>query len=189
MNTVITSNLYPGGQKLEIVQGDITQEPSDAIVNAANNRLQHGGGVAGMISRRGGPQIQIESDAWVRQHGPVTHARPAYTSAGSLPCRYIIHAVGPVWGEGDEDSKLRAAVRGSLELADQLKLSSLAMPAISTGIFGFPKELAARISYEAIETYFKQQPAGSSLRVVRIILFDPEAVDAFTSEFEKKDSL
>jgi O-acetyl-ADP-ribose deacetylase (regulator of RNase III) len=187
MNTVIASNLYPGGQKLEIVHGDITQEPIDAIVNAANSRLLHGGGVAGIISHRGGPQIQIESDAWVRQHGPVTHAKPAYTSAGNLPCRYIIHAVGPVWGEGDEDAKLKAAIQGSLELADQLKLSSLALPAISTGIFGFPKELAARITFKAIESYFSHQPTGSTLRLVRMILFDPEAVSAFTAEFGKKD--
>ena len=88
---------YPSGQRLEIVQGDITGETVDAIVNAANSHLQHGAGVAGAILRRGGYQIQQESLEWVRQHGPVTHAEPAYTSAGKLPCRYVIHAVGPVW--------------------------------------------------------------------------------------------
>lgn len=91
---------FPGGQRLEIAQGDITAEDVEAIVNAANAMLQHGGGVAGVISRKGGPQIQEESNAWVREHGPVTHANPAYTRAGRLPFRFIIHAVGPVWGEG-----------------------------------------------------------------------------------------
>ena len=107
------------------MQGDITQEQVDAIVNAANSHLQHGGGVAGVIAHKGGQVIQQESHAWVRAHGPVSHAKPAYTSAGRLPCRYIIHAVGPVWGAGDEDHKLSAAVRGSLERADELNLRSI----------------------------------------------------------------
>src|SRR5688572_10003455 len=109
MNIVLKEFLFPSGQRLQIVQGDLTQENVDAIVNAANARLQHGGGVAAAISRRGGPQILAESDAWVRQHGPVTHTAPAHTGAGSLPCCIIIHAVGPVWGEGNEDHKLSAA--------------------------------------------------------------------------------
>ena len=94
--TVLKTHTFSGGQQLHLVQGDITQEEVGAIVNAANLHLQHGGGVAGIISRRGGPQIQQESDAWVREHGPVSHAKPAYTSGGDLPCRYVIHAVGPI---------------------------------------------------------------------------------------------
>ena len=88
-----------GDRTLRLVQGDITERDTDAIVNAANSFLQHGGGVAGAISRRGGLVIQRESDAWVSEHGPVSHAEPAVTWGGSLPCRYVIHAVGPVWGE------------------------------------------------------------------------------------------
>lgn len=126
---------------LQLVEGDITTAKVDAIVNAANAHLQHGGGVAGIISRKGGPVIQRESDLWVREHGSVRHAEPAVTSGGSLPCRYVLHAVGPVWGEGDEDRKLAEAVTGSLRAADQLELTSIAFPAISTGIFGFPKEI------------------------------------------------
>jgi putative ATPase len=178
MNTLLNEHLFPSGQRLQIVQGDLTQEEVDVIVNAANAQLKHGGGVAGAISRRGGPQIQAESDEWVRQHGPVTHAEPAYTGAGSLPCRTVIHAVGPVWGEGDEDRKLTEAVTGSLHLADRLGLTSIALPAISTGIFGFPKERAAEIILSAIRDYFIQNP-GSGLQQVRLTLFDRETVEAF----------
>jgi O-acetyl-ADP-ribose deacetylase (regulator of RNase III) len=142
--------------------------------------------VAGAISRRGGPQIQAASDEWVRQHGPVTHAEPAYTGAGSLPCGTVIHAVGPVWGEGDEDRKLTAAVTGSLHLADRLGLASIALPAISTGIYGFPKERAAGIILSAILEYLTQNP-GSGLQQVRLTLFDRPTVDAFLTALESKD--
>jgi O-acetyl-ADP-ribose deacetylase (regulator of RNase III) len=150
----------------------------DAIVNAANRYLQHGGGVAGIISRKGGPVIQAESEAWVRQHGPVPHDQPAYTTAGQLPCRYVIHAVGPVWGEGEEDAKLAAAVAGSFKLADQLGLHSISLPAISTGIFGFPKERAGKVILGAVQNYLAQTP-GSGLRLIRLVLYDEPTFDAF----------
>src|SRR5512142_3082566 len=114
MNTVIVQRILPTGQTIQIVQGDITIEEVDAIVNAANEHLQHGGGVAWAISKKGGSAIQKESDAWIRQHGRVTHAHPAWTSGGDLPAKYVIHAVGPVWGDGDEDQKLSDAVLGCL---------------------------------------------------------------------------
>jgi O-acetyl-ADP-ribose deacetylase (regulator of RNase III) len=163
---------------LQLVQGDITTEPVDAIVNAANERLQHGGGVAWAILRRGGEIIQQESVQWVEEHGPVSHSKPAWTSAGLLPARYVIHAVGPVWGDGDEDAKLAAAVRGSLRVADELGLNSIAFPSISTGIFGFPKARAAGVFLKAIRLYFDQTP-GSGLKIVRVILFDQPTLDAF----------
>lgn len=169
--------------KIQLVQGDLTQEAVDAIVNAANDRLQHGGGVAGAIVRAGGPGIQAESEAWVRSHGPVSHAEPAYTRAGELPCRYVIHAVGPVWGEGQEDEKLAAAVAGSLRLADRLELRSIALPAISTGIFGFPKERAARVILNAVRGYFQRNPA-SGLELVRLTLFDGPTVEAFLKAWD-----
>lgn len=168
----------------EIVRGDITLEKVDAIVNAANKHLKHGGGVAGAIVRRGGKVIQKESNAWVRQHGTVTYDAPAYTSAGALPCRFVIHAVGPVWGEGDEDAKLTAAVRGSLQRADELQLQSIAFPAISTGIFRFPKQRAARIIINTILEYIKEHPE-SSLRLVRLTLYDQPTVDAFTQVWDE----
>jgi O-acetyl-ADP-ribose deacetylase (regulator of RNase III) len=178
MNRVIEEHKLANGQLLQIVQGDLTAETVDAIVNAANRHLQHGGGVAGAIVRSGGDEIQAQSDAWVHAHGLVSHAAPAYTGAGSLPSKYVIHAVGPIWGEGDEDEKLRQAVIGSLQLADQLGLGSIAFPAISTGIYGFPKERAARIILESVDAYFSQNP-GSGLKIVRITLFDQPTLDAF----------
>ncbi len=184
MNTVLKTHGFKAGQSLEIVEGDLTQEPVEAIVNAANSHLLHGAGVAGLIARRGGTRIQEESTAWVRQHGPVTHAEPAFTTAGNLPFRYIIHAVGPVWGEGDEDANLTAAVAGSLALAVRLGLHSLALPAISTGIFGFPKKRAAQVILAAIAAFFKTQPA-SSLNQVRLTLYDAQTVRDFLEVYEE----
>jgi O-acetyl-ADP-ribose deacetylase (regulator of RNase III) len=161
---------------LEIRQGDITREKVDAIVNAANQHLAHGGGVAAAIVQAGGRVIQQESEEWVRKHGLVVHSKPAYTSAGSLPCRYVIHAVGPVWGEGDEDTKLADAIKGSLKLAVELILESVAFPAISTGIFGFPKERAAQIMFQAIAEFFAKP---SMIKSVRFILYDSGTLNAF----------
>ena len=178
MNTILKQRTLSTRQSLQIVQGDITLEDVDAIVNPANEHLQHGGGVAWAIVRRGGDVIQKESDKWIKQHGPVSHTHPAWTSGGALPAKYIIHAVGPVWGDGDEDKKLADAITGSLRVADELKLLSIAMPAISTGIFGFPKERAAGIIFNTIEEYFNKNKSG--LKVVRITLFDQATIDIFT---------
>ena len=178
MNKVLQEHSLPTGQTLQIVQGDITTEEADAIVNAANEHLQHGGGVAWAISKRGGPAIQQESNEWVRTKGTVSHAHPAWTTGGLLPAKYVIHAVGPVWGEGNEDTKLSAAVTGSLRVADELELRSIAFPAISTGIFGFPKERAAKIILGAIETYFEEN-SSSGIKTVRLVLFDQSTADTF----------
>jgi len=183
VNKTLREKQLVTGQTLRLVQGDITTEKVDAIVNAANEHLQHGGGVAGVIARRGGPSIQAESDAWVKKHGAVPHEKPAFTSAGELPCRYVIHAVGPVWGSGDEDAKLASAVTGALERAEELKLSSLSFPAISTGIFGFPKERAAKVIIHAVYAYFDTHPS-SSINEIRLTLFDQPTVDAFVQVFQ-----
>ncbi|HEY60138.1 MAG TPA: macro domain-containing protein [Anaerolineae bacterium] len=185
MNNILASNTYSSGQQLEIAQGDITQEKVGAIVNAANAQLMHGGGVAAAIVYSGGAVIQKESNEWVHRHGTVSHAKPAYTSAGNLPCKYVIHAVGPVWGEGKEDEKLRAAIQGSLELAEDLGLTSIAFPAISTGIFGFPKKLAAEIFMDTISTYFERK-LSSPLAIVRLTLYDNQTMKIFLRAFKKK---
>lgn len=181
MSTLIAEYQLSPTTRLEIAEGDLTQEPVDAIVNAANRHLAHGGGIAGAIVRAGGKSIQDESEAWVRQHGPVSHASPAYTGAGSLPARYVIHAVGPVWGEGEEDQKLGLAISGSLKCAETLGLRSIAFPAISTGIFGFPKERAARIFIETFIHYFSTA-ATSSLQLVRLTLWGDENMRIFQSQ-------
>ena len=172
--------------KLTALKADITTLAVDAIVNAANSHLAHGAGVAGAILHKGGPAIQVESDEWVYKHGPVSHAEPAYTSAGNLPCRYVIHAVGPVWGEGDEQARLAAAVQGSLKLAEELSLASIALPALSTGVFGFPKRSAAQVILTAIYDYLAENPA-SSLKYIRLVLLDQETIQAFLDIWEKDD--
>ncbi len=182
MTTIVAQHDLPSGQIVRLIHGDITKEKVDAIVNAANAQLAHGGGVAGAIVRAGGQEIQTESNAWVREHGPASHDRPAITNAGRLPCRYVIHAVGPIWGEGDEDSKLRAAVTSSLALADEKDLTSLSLPAISTGIFGFPKDRGAQVILDAIVDFFTHMP-DSSLSEVRITLIDEPSVTVFVDEF------
>jgi len=173
-----------GAILIEICQGDITEEKVDAIVNAANADLQHGGGVAGAIVRKGGKIINVESAKWIADHGRVAHKTPAYTSAGSLPARMIIHAVGPIWGEGNEDLKLSDAVIGSLDLAKKLNFSSITFPAISTGIYGFPKERAARIILiSQIKWSNEQSEKEQPVRLIRNILLDDVTAQVFQTIF------
>ena len=185
MNTLLAEHNLSTGQTIQILQGDITIEEVDAIVNAANEFLQHGGGVARTISNRGGSAIQKESNAWVREHGRVSHTNPAWTSGGNLPAKYVIHAVGPVWGDGDEDNKLEAAVTGSLRVADELNCSTLALPAISTGIYGFPKDRAAGIIFSAIEKFFIEN-SSSGVKTVKLVLYDQPTVDVFLKLWQHK---
>lgn len=167
---------------LEIVQGDITRMETDAIANAANKHLRHGGGVAGAISRRGGPAIQAESDAWTALHGPIDADHPAVTNGGKLPCKHVIHAVGPVWGEGEEDDKLARAITSALEKAEELKLSSISLPAISTGIFGFPLERAAGIFMQTLDQFCRRTDISHLTRIL-IVLFDAHTYNVFSQTF------
>jgi O-acetyl-ADP-ribose deacetylase (regulator of RNase III) len=182
---MVTSHALPSGQQIHLIHDDLTKAEVDAIVNAANAQLSHGGGVAGAIRRAGGERIQSESDQWVRQHGPVAHDRPAVTSGGNLKAPYVIHAVGPRWGEGDEERKLHQAVTGAMQIATEMKLSSLALPAISTGIFGFPKALGAKVILDAITQFLEQHPT-SSIEEVRITLIDRQSVEIFAAEFARR---
>lgn len=172
------------GLHLQLVQGDITQAAVDVIVNPANSQLDHIGGLAGLISRKSGPILQQESFAWVRDHGPVEHESPAHTCAGELPFRHIIHAVGPVWGSGNEQEKLRSAVQGSLALAEELKITSIAFPAISTGIFGFPLESAAEVFLSEIQEYV-DSTTDMSLKVIQLVLYDEGAASIFSAVWDR----
>jgi O-acetyl-ADP-ribose deacetylase (regulator of RNase III) len=167
------------GVVVELVQGDITDLATDAIVNAANEELQMGGGVAGAIRRRGGPAIQRECD----NIGGTSVGNAVITSGGNLKARYVIHAVGPRWGEGDEDRKLGQAVLNALKLADSRHLRTIALPAISTGIFGFPKDRAARIILSTTIDYVKK--GRTQLRRIVFCLFDPQSLSIFENAFNE----
>lgn len=169
------------GRYIRLVQGDITEQKTDAIVNAANPHLQHGGGVAGAIVRKGGQIIQEESN----RIGYVPVGKAAITTAGRLPAKYVIHAVGPRWGEGDEDNKLKGAVLSSLKLAVEKELKGIAIPAISSGIFGFPKDRCAEILIRESARYLKDNPE-TSLREINICIFDDQTVDIFLKEFKRQ---
>ncbi len=175
----VLSEIKVNDKDLRLVQGDITERDVDAIVNAANSYLKHGGGVAGAIVRKGGQVIQEESD----RIGFTPVGTAVMTSAGKLKARYVIHAVGPRMGEGDEDHKLKNAVRATLNLASGKRLKSVSMPAISSGIFGFPKDRCARILVGESADYLGENPK-SSLDLVEFCVFDDETAGHFKREFE-----
>ncbi len=169
------------GRRLALIQGDLTVEKVDAIINAANSQLTHGGGVAGAIVRAGGDRIQRES----ARLAPVEVGKAVITTGGSLPASHVIHTVGPRWGEGDEDAKLRSAVQSALEVADEHSLKSVSMPAISTGIFGFPLQRAADIIMATV-TGFLNRDNHTGLKEVRICLFDQRSVEVFQQLWAKQ---
>jgi O-acetyl-ADP-ribose deacetylase (regulator of RNase III) len=187
MADTLASHTLPSGHVLKVVQGDLTKEHVDAVVNAANEWLAHGGGVAGAIVRRGGLEVQWESDAWVEAHGKLTVGSVAVTGAGMLPCKKVIHAVGPVWegGDDEEEDNLRAAATHSLRVATEMGLASVAMPAISSGIFGFPKDLCATILVDAAVHWFAQNPE-SSVRELRFTNIDAPTVGVFLAAFRAR---
>lgn len=167
---------------VKFVKGDITKLKVDAIVNAANSYLKHGGGVAGAIVRAGGAIIQEESDEIVAKRGPIKVGEAVFTSGGKLNARYVIHTVGPRNGEGDEEEKLRKATLNSLSLAESLGVRSIAFPAISTGIFGYPKEKCATVMLSAVKEYFEK---GGKIEEVIFCLYDDETYDIFISTYKK----
>jgi len=173
------------GCDIAVVQADITTESVDAVVNAANERLKLGTGVAGAMRRAGGPEIQAQCDAIVAAQGPLKAGQAVITGAGSMLARHVIHAVGPVWGSGDEVAKLASAVRAALELCRQHKLASLSIPAISSGVFGFPKELCAGTLFDEIEQWL-DQAEGSSLRTIRLCNQDEPTARVFEREARRR---
>ena len=168
---------------LELVSGDITEMDTDAIVNAANENLILGAGVAGAIRNKGGPAIQEECN----RIGGTFVGGAVITTGGNLKAGHVIHAVGPRMGEGDEDDKLRNATVNSLKVADENNLKSVSFPAISTGIFGFPIDRAADIMLSNTIGYLKGE---TGLKRVVFCLFGDEAFQVFIRELEKlKDKI
>lgn len=141
--------------KIEVIQGDITRIHSDAIVNAANTSLLGGGGVDGAIHRTAGPELLAECRKIVARQGGCKVGEAVITSAGKLPTKYVIHTVGPVWqgGQKNESEKLKSCYQNCLRLAKENKISTIAFPNISTGIYNFPKDLACEIAVETIKNF------------------------------------
>ena len=164
---------------LTLKQGDITAQQTGAIVNAANSQLLLGGGVAGAIRTKGGPAIQEECS----KKGPIRVGQAVLTTAGNLPAKYVIHAVGPRMGEGEEDWKLAEATRSSLKIADAHHLESLSFCAISTGIFGFPMDRCAQIMLIETMEYLEQE---TGLTEVVFCLFDQNAYNTFAAELKRR---
>lgn len=160
------------GVKIECVQGDITkQEGFDAIVNAANAQLMPGGGVAGAIHRAAGPGLAEEC----RRLAPIKPGQAVITGGHNLPNRYVIHCLGPVYGVDQPSDKLLAdCYKNALKLAEQQGITSIAFPAISTGIFGYPMEEAARVAFRAI---LELIPTLKSVKVIRFVLWDKKALE------------
>jgi O-acetyl-ADP-ribose deacetylase (regulator of RNase III) len=168
-----------GNTRIRLVKGDIVRCSTDAIVNAANSALQMGGGVAGAIRRSGGESIQQECN----RLGGTPVGTAVITGGGRLAARHVIHAVGPMMGEGREKEKLAGATRSSLELADRHGLKSIALPAISSGIFGVPLELVSAAMLEAALEYLGK--GNHSLEEVVFCLFDDRALAAFREALGK----
>ena len=198
--------------QIEVVLGDLTTEHADAVVNAANGKLSHGGGLARALARAGGDAVRRESKRWIDEHGSVATGSCAITTAGAMPSRWIVHAVGPVWplkkrateqlGEWpgtvtQSDDELAAAVRSALHAADAAGASSIAIPLLSSGIFGFPRQRAARVAMDAAVRYIESvecvsaaaaavacDGAAHSLRTVRFVNFDAQTVEALCAELD-----
>ena len=169
-----------GNAVLSLVQADITVEGTDAIVNAANERLAGGAGVDGAIHRAGGPAIMAEC----REIGGCPTGQAVITTGGNLKAKYVIHTVGPIYRSGarGEANLLRSAYYESLRLASARGLKSIAFPAISTGVYGYPMDEAARIALKTAIDYLREH---GDLDLVRFVLFDGRTYDIFTEELKK----
>lgn len=166
----------PKARVFELVLGDLLVEPVEAIVNAANGQLAHGGGVAAAIAAAAGPALELEGDLILAERGEIPVGEAVVTTAGRLPFRGVVHAVGPMQGDGDEENKLTAAVRAALERASERQFASLSFPAVSSGIFAVPLAVCARAYVRGVREFFATRP-DSSLRQVRLCLRPGPLVD------------
>jgi O-acetyl-ADP-ribose deacetylase (regulator of RNase III) len=171
--------------RLAIIQGDITNQATDAIVNAANPGLMGGGGVDGAIHRAGGPAILEECKQIVAGQGRLPTGKAVITSGGNLPARHVIHTVGPIWqgGNKDEAALLASAYKESLKLAAAYNLTSVSFPSISTGAYGYPLAEAARVALKAVVSFLREKV--TSVREVVFVLFDSRSYEAYASALEE----
>ena len=168
---------HAGVSPIRVIEGDITAQDVDVVVNAANAQLAHGGGVAAAIARAGGPSVDQESRSWVAEHGPVTRGRAAVTTAGDMAAGHIVHVVGPIYrGVPEDEVELTEAVRTALDASENLGARSAALPAISAGIYGYPANEACRVIVEAVENWLAE---GGSMQEIRLVAFDADIAAHF----------
>jgi len=168
---------FPGGGKFEVVVYDLLAEPTDAIVNAANGGLSHGGGVAAAIADAAGPALEEEGDRLVREQGRVPIGEAVITTAGNLPFKGVIHAVGPRLGDGNEEDKIVSALKNAFLRADARGWRSVSFPGISSGIFSVPLDVCARAYIRAVREWFAEHPE-SSVKWIRLVLFQGPLLEA-----------
>jgi O-acetyl-ADP-ribose deacetylase (regulator of RNase III) len=168
---VIAREEYAGGRAFEVVSGNLLEQDVDAIVNAANGHLAHGGGVAAAIARAAGPELVEEGDRIVAECGPVPVGEAVVTTAGRLPFEGVIHTVGPHLGLGHEEDRLVQALGAAFVKAHEQGWASVAFPAVSSGIFAVPPDVCARAYVRAVRGFFAAHP-GSSVRTLRLCLFE-----------------
>jgi O-acetyl-ADP-ribose deacetylase (regulator of RNase III) len=178
---LISEILFDNRKKLRLVSGDITERNVDVIVNAANSYLRHGGRLAAAIVKKGGQIIQDESD----KIGYVLVGNAVITTAGKLPCKAVIHAVGPINGERKENEKLRLVINNVLNLAQQYEFKSISIPAISTGIFGFPKDKCTKILIEESLKFSRNQSSTPTLEIIEFCIYEDETLNQFKKEFNE----
>ena len=171
--------------RLSIIQGDITRQATDAIVNAANPSLMGGGGVDGAIHRAGGPAILEECKQIVSLQGQLPTGKAVITTGGNLTARFVIHTVGPIWHGSNkgEPELLASAYQESLKVAAENSLTSISFPSISTGAYGYPVAEAARIAIEAVVSFLKQQ--NTSIKEIVFVLFDSAPFESYSSVLGK----
>ncbi|KAL9974242.1 hypothetical protein ACROYT_G011257 [Oculina patagonica] len=178
---------YRGKVKVSVYQGDLTDERVDVIVNAANNRLRHDGGVAKAILDRGGKAIEKESNKIVGKGGPLKDGQVAITSAGKLRCKKVVHAVGPDCrnvGLSNSQKVLRQACINSFKIAEEWNMTSIALPAIGSGIYDMPKDACAKVMFDALEEFLRQgDPKKKTISDIRFVNIDDPSVQAFRKEF------
>ena len=171
--------------KLRIIQGDITKQSTDAIVNAANSSLMGGGGVDGAIHRAGGPAILEECKRIVARQGRLPTGKAVITTGGNIKAKHVIHTVGPIWhgGSKGEPELLASAYQESLKIAAENNLNSIAFPSISTGAYGYPVNQASKVALEAVITLISQ--GITSIKEVVFVLFDSRTFDVYSSSLKE----
>lgn len=172
---------FAGGREFVVVVYDLLWEQVDCIVNAANGGLSHGGGVAAAISKAAGPRLDEEGFSLVKERGRIPVGDAVVTTAGNLPFKGVIHAVGPMMGEGDEENKIVQALHSAFLRAHERKWKSLSFPGISSGIFSVPYSICARAYVGAVKEFFQNFP-DSSLKTIRLCLFNGPLLNAVKKE-------